>query len=108
MKTPFAYSMVPIAPSHTSTRSSRASRKGFSIPVRVSLSCVEPFGLECRRVDQQVRFRDDVEADRADALAHRIRELVVMSEQMQARLHCREHVVQHGLAGIDAPARRVK
>jgi hypothetical protein len=28
-----AYSMVPIAPSQTSTRSSRDSRKGFSILV---------------------------------------------------------------------------
>ena len=56
-------------------------------------------------VDQQVRLRDDVEADRADALADRVGELVMVAEQVQPRPHRRQHFVDHRLAGVDAPAR---
>src|SRR6266851_1221402 len=105
MNTPLAYSIVPMAPSQTRTRSSRAS-SNFCIRVTVRLtdSGVEPIAAERLRVDHQVGLRDDIEADRTGALPHRVGELVVVAEQVQARAHRREHVVQDRLAGVDTAA----
>ena len=91
MKTPFAYSSVPIAPSQTSTRRSIASRKDCrmtrlsSVSRRFYRSAVAVYGSlasfdsadrslardrdavarprECRAVDQHVRPIDAVDAD---------------------------------------------
>ena len=52
-----------------------------------------------RRRSSRYDLRHDVEADRADALPHRVGELVVVAEQVQPRPHRREHVV-------DAPSCR--
>src|SRR5260370_13878856 len=107
MNTPLAYSIVPMAPSQTRTRSSRAS-SNFCIcmTVRVTDSRVEPIAAERLRVDHQVGLRDDIEADRTGALPHRVGELVVVAEQGQARAPRREHVGQDRLAGVDTAARR--
>src|SRR5437588_8688785 len=72
MKTPFAYSIVPIAPSQTSTRSRIASRNGISMRVEVpGGSEIDPLARHRLRVYQQVRVRDEVEPDRSHAFAHR-------------------------------------
>src|SRR6185503_11162011 len=101
MKMPLAYSIVPMAPSQTRTRSFRASRKDCK-------PCVQPFALECIGIYQQIRLRDHVEADRANALADGIGELVVVAEQVQTRLHRRQHIVERRLTRIDAASRRIE
>src|SRR5262245_7845558 len=101
MKTPFAYSMVPIAPSQTSTRSSRASRKGCNL-------CVEPFALKRVGVHQKIRLRHQIESDGADALPDRIGELVMMAKQMQPRFQRGQHVVQDRFPMIDAAPSRIE
>src|SRR5437870_9623790 len=117
MKMPFAYSIVPIAPSQTSTRSSRASRNGISTnsPIHefskspiVLRSGIQPLRFERLRIYQQIGFRDDVEADRSDALAHRIAELVMVAEQVHPRMHGGEHVVQRRFTGIDPTTRGIE
>src|SRR5581483_10767184 len=109
MNTPFAYSIVPIAPSQTRTRSSRASKNGFTATAALSRhSRVEPLASKRFGVDQQIRPRDDVEANRSDGLPHGVGEFVMMSEQMQPGPHGGQHLVDHRLARIDAAARRVE
>src|SRR5262245_51363528 len=103
MNTPREYSIVPMAPSHTRTRSFRASAKGF-----IRTLCVQSFTAQRVLIDEQVRFRHQIEPDRANALPHRISEFVVMPEQMQAGMHRRQHLVDHRLARIDAFAGRMK
>ena len=73
-----------------------------------TLLCVQPLALECIGVYQQIRLRHDVEADRADSLADGIGEFVVVAEQVQARLHRRQHIVERRLSRIDAAARRIE
>src|SRR5262249_17525948 len=102
MKTPLAYNIVPIAPSQTRTRSSRASKKlCISLSSHEQHSRIEPFRLERLGVNQQVRFRDDVESDRADVLPNRVGEFMMVPEQVQPGLHRRQHIVQHRLPSID-------
>src|SRR5262249_8379187 len=59
-------------------------------------------------MDQQIRLADDVEPDRPDAVTLRIRELVMMTEQREPRSHCRQHIVDGRLPGVDAFAGRIE
>src|SRR5258705_5144500 len=95
MNTPFAYSIVPIAPSQTSTRSSRAWRNGFIGSLLFNLLVIQR-----RRVDEQVRSVHPIDADGAHAFAHGLDEPVMVPAQVQPRLHRREHLVDGRLAGI--------
>ena len=49
---------------------------------------------------------DEVEPDRAHALTLLLGELVMMPEQVQPRLHRREHLVDRRLAGVDSARAR--
>src|SRR5258706_9794496 len=71
-------------------------------------SGIQPFTTESLGVDEQVRLGDDIEPDGTNALAHRVGELMMMAEQVQAWPHRGDHFVDHGLARVDAPAGRIK
>jgi len=53
-------------------------------------------------MNQQVRFCHHVQADGADSVALRIGELMVVTEEVEARPHRRQHIVNHGLPAVDA------
>src|SRR5690348_15826417 len=46
---------------------------------------VEPLAAEGLGIDEEVRLRHHVESNRSDGLPHRVGELVVVAEQVQAR-----------------------
>src|SRR5262245_15501893 len=102
MNTPRAYSMVPIAPSQTSTRRPSNSRKSCIV------LGVEPLAAERFRVDEQVRFGHHVETDGTHALPNRVGELMVVAEQVKSGPHGGEHLVDGRLARVDAAAFRMK
>src|SRR5687768_10811056 len=101
MNTPLAYSIVPMAPSHTSTRSSIASRNGFmgrlyyrlliDLPIRQGLG-----------IDEQIRPIDAVDADRGHTLPGGFHEPMVVPAEMKPRLHRGEQIVDDRLPGIAA------
>ena len=102
---PFAYSIVPIAPSQTSTRCSMASRNGtrskFLIlqpSAGISMSSGRSAGMNSTTRSRQT--------ERTPATVG-LGEPVVVPEQVQPRPHCRQHLVDLGLAGVVA-ARRPK
>ena len=107
MKMPFAYSIVPIAPSQTRTRSSSASRNGLQH--QVDLHTYRVCVLErVRRRSAGTTATTQVEARSTGRPARtRLGEPVMMAEQVQPRLHRREHLVDRRLAGVDAGAARV-
>src|SRR6266550_3736341 len=101
MNTPLAYSIVPIAPSQTSTRSSSASRNSFIVRLLVNLLIFQRL-----RIDQQVRPVDAVDTHRPHALAHGLDEAMMMPAQMEPRLHRGEHAVDRGLPRVAPPGMR--
>ena len=78
MKTPLAYSIVPIAPSQTSTRvveQRRGTEACFNHqPITNDPMPLDPARSGRRRRSSRYDLRHDVEADRADALADRVGE----------------------------------
>src|SRR6478672_6728748 len=57
-------------------------------------------------VNHQIRLRDQVQPHRSHALTILLGEPMVMSEQVQSRLHRREDFVDRGLAGVHSPPTR--
>src|ERR1041384_1685460 len=91
MKTPLAYSIVPIAPSHTSTRWSSASKNGLLINLVV---------LQRINIDEQIRPIDPVDAHGTYAFPHGLDEPVMMTAKVQPRLHRCKDIVDGGLPRV--------
>ena len=82
-----------------SLSSSRGKSSAITPPSR-TISDRQPLVSKGLAVEQEVRLGHLVEADRRDALALGDGVHVMVPEQMQARLHAREHLVDRGLPGI--------
>src|SRR5258706_9879588 len=67
-------------------------------------SRIESFTAHGVGVDQEIRLVDQVQADRAHVLSHRVGELVMVPEKMEARSHRGQHFVDDSLASVDSAA----
>src|SRR5215831_12837800 len=90
-------------------------KKGHSVPSELymgptakSMSRIETFAAEGLLVDEQIRFRHQIEPDGAHALPRRIGELMMMAEQVQAGPHGGQNLIEHGLARVDVPPRGIE
>src|SRR5438876_481705 len=69
---------------------------------------LQPFAMHGHSIDDDVRGSHHVEADRSHALTDGIGEFVVMTEEVQARVHARQSFIDDSFASIYTPPCRVK